>query len=373
MLIGIPKEIKTNEHRVGLTPVSVQELINHGHEVIVESNAGIGIGKTDADYRKAGATIVDTASVIFTKADMVVKVKEPQAEEYSQLRADQILFTYLHLSPDPAQTQGLMQSGCIAVAYETVGSQQGGLPLLAPMSEVAGRLATQVGAYHLMKQTQGIGALLGGVPGVEAGKVVVLGGGVAGLNATKMAVSLGADVVVLDRNLNRLRYLDDIFQGRIKTVFSTSATVAAHCISADLVIGTVLIPGANAPKLITKDILKQMKAGSVIVDVAIDQGGCTAVSKPTTHQSPTFIYDDVVMYCVANMPGGVPHTSTYALNHATLPFVIAIANKGIKQALLDDDYLRRGLNICQGKVTYEAVAKAQALPFTPALAAVQNL
>ncbi len=373
MLIGVPKEIKANENRVGLTPVSVREVIAHGHEVIVETNAGLGIGQTDEDYRQAGAMIIDSASEIFAKSDMIVKVKEPQKVEYEQLRKDQILFTYLHLSPDVAQTKGLMDSGCIAVAYETVTSRTGGLPLLAPMSEVAGRMATQVGAYHLQKLNGGLGALLGGVPGVEASKVVVLGGGVAGLNATKMAVGLGAEVVVIDRNVDRLRYLDDVFQGRIKTVYSTDHAVEEHCATADLVVGTVLIPGANAPKLVTHDILKKMKSGAVIVDVAIDQGGCTDVSKPTTHENPTFVAEDVVVYCVANMPGGVPLTSTYALNNATLPFVLAIADKGIKQALSDDEHLLNGLNVCQGKLTYKAVAEAQDLTFTSAVDALEAL
>ncbi len=373
MLIGVPKEIKANENRVGLTPASVHELVAHGHRVLVETNAGVGIGKSDEDYRQAGATIADSARDVFAQADMIVKVKEPQKVEYEQLRPGQILFTYLHLSPDPAQTQGLLKSGCIAVAYETVTSAGGGLPLLAPMSEVAGRMATQVGAYHLQKSNGGLGALLGGVSGVEPAKVVVLGGGVAGLNATQMAVGLGADVTVIDRNIERLRYLDAIYQGRIKTVFSTAHAVQAHCPAADLVIGTVLIPGANAPKLITKDILASMKAGAVIVDVAIDQGGCTDVSKATTHENPTFVSDDVVLYCVANMPGGVPQTSTYALNNATLPFVLAIADKGIKQALLDDVHLRNGLNVCQGQLTCPAVAGAQQLDFVEAHKAVEAI
>ncbi len=373
MLIGIPKEIKTNENRVGLTPESVHEVVHHGHKVIVETGAGLGIGKTDDDYRNAGANIVNTASEIFAKAEMIVKVKEPQKIEYEQLRADQILFTYLHLSPDPAQTKGLMDSGCIAVAYETVTNPHGGLPLLAPMSEVAGRMATQVGAYHLQKLNGGLGALLGAVPGVEASKVVVLGGGVAGLNATKMAVGLGAEVVVLDRNVERLRYLDDVFNGRVKTIFSTAHAVEQQCITADLVIGTVLIPGANAPKLVTNAILQKMKKGAVVVDVAIDQGGCTDVSKPTTHAQPTFIANDVVIYCVANMPGGVPLTSTFALNNATLPFVLAIADKGIKQALLADKHLLNGLNVCQGKITCKAVAEAQNIAFTTAAEAATAL
>lgn len=359
MLVGVPKEIKANEHRVGLTPASVHEMVQHGHEVMIERGAGVGIGKSDDDYRQVGARIVPTAGDVFAGAEMVIKVKEPQAVEYQQLRENQILFTYLHLSPDVKQTQGLLDSGCIAVAYETVTQAGGGLPLLAPMSEIAGRMATQVGAYHLQKSNGGLGALLGGVPGVLPCKVVVLGGGVAGFNAIKMAVGLGADVTVLERNVERLRYLDDLYQGRIKTVYSTAQAVQEHCVQADLVIGTVLIPGANAPKLITKEILKNMKAGAVIVDVAIDQGGCTEASIPTTHESPTLLVDDVVLYCVANMPGGVPLSSTYALNNATLPFALNIANKGIKQALLDDAHLLNGLNVCQGQLTCAAVAQAQ--------------
>ncbi len=373
MRIGVPKEIKANENRVGLTPVSVREVVDAGHQVMVESNAGQGIGKSDDDYRQAGASIVDSAAEIFAQAEMIVKVKEPQQVEYQQLRQGQILFTYLHLSPDAAQTRGLLASGCIAVAYETVTADKGGLPLLAPMSEVAGRMATQVGAYHLQKSNGGLGALLGGVPGVAAAKVVVLGGGVAGFNASKMAVGMGAEVAVLDRNVDRLRYLDDIYQGRIKTVYSTAHAVEKYCTQADLIIGTVLIPGANAPKLVTKAIMQEMKAGAVIVDVAIDQGGCTDASKATTHENPTFVADEVVLYCVANMPGGVPLTSTYALNNATLPFVLAIANKGIKQALLDDAHLLNGLNVCQGKVTYQAVADAQSIEGTEALTAVNAL
>ncbi|PID66935.1 MAG: alanine dehydrogenase [Gammaproteobacteria bacterium] len=373
MRIGVPKEIKANENRVGLTPVSVREVVDAGHQVMVESNAGQGIGKSDDDYRQAGASIVDSAAEIFAQAEMIVKVKEPQQVEYQQLRQGQILFTYLHLSPDAAQTQGLLASGCIAVAYETVTADKGGLPLLAPMSEVAGRMATQVGAYHLQKSNGGLGALLGGVPGVAAAKVVVLGGGVAGFNASKMAVGMGAEVAVLDRNVDRLRYLDDIYQGRIKTVYSTAHAVEKYCTQADLIIGTVLIPGANAPKLVTKAIMQEMKAGAVIVDVAIDQGGCTDASKATTHENPTFVADEVVLYCVANMPGGVPLTSTYALNNATLPFVLAIANKGIKQALLDDKHLLNGLNVSQGLLTYKAVADAQGLDYTPSIDAVKAL
>lgn len=373
MFIGVPKEIKTNENRVGLTPSSVRELVANGHNVIIETNAGQGIGKSDDDYRQAGAEIVNTAAEIFAQAEMVVKVKEPQKVEYEQLRKDQILFTYLHLSPDEAQTQGLIKSGCIAVAYETVTANNGTLPLLAPMSEVAGRMATQVGAYHLQKSSGGSGLLLGGVPGVAPGKVVILGGGSAGLEAAKIALGMGAEITILDRNIYRLRYIDDVYQTRVKTVYSTADAVEQYCTDADLVIGTVLIPGANAPKLITRDIMKKMKAGSVVVDVAIDQGGCTEASKATTHEEPTFVVDDVVLYCVANMPGGVPKTSTYALNNATLPFTLAIANKGIKQALSDDSHLQNGLNVCQGKVTYQAVANAQGLDYTPAAEAVNAL
>ncbi len=373
MLIGVPKEIKANENRVGLAPISVREIVEHGHEVIVETGAGLGIGKSDADYRQAGATVVDSAADIFQRAEMVVKVKEPQPSEYRQLRPDQILFTYLHLSPDPEQTQGLMDSGCVAIAYETVTDDEGGLPLLAPMSEVAGRMATQVGAYHLQKSNGGRGVLLGGVPGVDAGKVVVIGAGVAGFNATKMAVGLGADVTVLDKNVDKLRHLDDVYHGRVKTVYSTAHAIEKLCTTADLVIGTVLIPGANAPKLVTTEILKTMKAGAVIVDVAIDQGGCTDTSKATTHENPTFVSHDVILYCVANMPGGVPLTSTYALNNATLPFVLQLADKGVKQALLDNKHLLNGLNVCRGQLTYPAVAKAQGLESASALECIKQL
>lgn len=373
MLIGVPKEIKANENRVGLTPSSVREAVEAGHQVIVETHAGQGIGSSDQEYINAGASIVATAAEIYANADMVVKVKEPQKVEYEQLRKDQILFTYLHLSPDTAQTDGLLKSGCIAVAYETVTADNGTLPLLAPMSEVAGRMATQVGAYHLQKAEGGQGVLLGGVPGVAPGKVTILGGGAAGLEAAKIAIGMGAEITILDRNLYRLRYIDDVYQTRVKTVYSTAEAVEKYCVEADLIVGTVLIPGANAPKLVTTDILRKMKAGSVIVDVAIDQGGCTDASKATTHENPTFVAEDVVLYCVANMPGGVPKTSTQALNNATLPFVLAIANKGIKQALLDDKHLLNGLNISQGQLTYQAVANAQGKAFTPAIDAVNAL
>lgn len=373
MRIGVPKEIKNNENRVGLIPENVRELVAHGHEVWVQSNAGQGIGADDAVYEAAGASIKATAAEIFAQCEMIIKVKEPQKVEYEQLRDGQILFTYLHLAPDPEQTEGLLKSGCIGVAYETVTADNRTLPLLAPMSEVAGRMAVQVGAYALQKPEGGLGALLGGVPGVAPANVVVLGGGVAGLNATKMAVGMGANVMVFDRNIDRLRYLDDIFGNQIKTIFSTSGAVEAAVMAADLVIGTVLIPGANAPKLIPQTLLKKMKKGAVIVDVAIDQGGCAETSKATTHENPTYVVDGVVHYCVANMPGGVPRTSTYALNNATLPYALAIANKGVKQALLDDPHLLNGLNVCKGQLTYKAVAEAQNLSYVSAKDAVNAL
>lgn len=373
MLIGVPKEIKPNENRVGLTPQSVKEFIRHGHDVMIEQNAGQGIGCSNDDYRAAGAKIVDTAAEIFASAEMIVKVKEPQEVEYKQLRENQILYTYLHLSPDVAQTNGLIDSGCIAIAYETVTDNHGHLPLLAPMSEVAGRMATLVGAYHLQKAEGGLGALLGGVPGVQPSDVTVIGGGVAGMNAIKIAMGMGANVTVLDTNIDRLRYLDDVFGGQLDTLYSTQDAVDRCLLKSALVIGTVLIPGANAPKLIRRDVLKNMKAGSVIVDVAIDQGGCAETSKPTTHENPTYIVEDVVHYCVANMPGGVPFTSTFALNNATLRQGLALANKGARQAMLDDAHLLNGLNVCQGKVTYQAVAEAQNLSCVNALDAVNAL
>lgn len=371
MRIGIPKEIKTNENRVGLTPQNVRELVHHGHEVWVGKDAGQGIAEPDAAYVAVGSKVVDDAADIFANCDMIVKVKEPQQSEYTQLRKNQILFTYLHLAPDSAQTQGLLASGCIAIAYETVTSPNHTLPLLAPMSEVAGRMAPQVGAYTLQKSQGGLGVLLGGVPGVAPASVVILGGGVAGMNACKIALGMGANVTILERNLERLRYLDDLFSQRgVQTRYSSVDTVQAAVMAADLVIGTVLIPGANAPKLIPKSLLGKMKKGAVIVDVAIDQGGCTETSRPTTHENPTYEVDGVIHYCVANMPGGVPRTSTYALNNATLPFVLALANKGAKQALLDDSHLRNGLNVCHGHITQAAVAQAQNLPLMAAEAAL---
>jgi len=356
MLIGVPKEIKNHEYRVGMTPTSVREAVHHGHDVVVETNAGMGIGSSDADYEKAGATILGTPEEIFAKADMIVKVKEPQAGERKMLREGQILFTYLHLAPDPEQTKDLVDSGAVCIAYETVTDNYGGLPLLAPMSQVAGRMSIQAGAHCLEKEAGGRGVLLGGVPGVAPAKVVIIGGGVVGENAAYMAVGLGADVTILDRNVDTMRALVVRFGQSIKTLYSTALAIEEQVLDADLVIGGVLVPGAAAPKLVTEDHVRQMRAGSVLVDVAIDQGGCFATSKATTHSDPTYLVDDVVHYCVANMPGAVARTSTYALNNVTLPFTLAIADKGYKQALMDDVHLRAGLNVIEGKVTYEAVA-----------------
>ena len=366
MLIGVPKEIKDNEFRVGLIPSSVGELVHHGHKVIVETNAGIGAGLADADYVNAGATIVDSADTIFAQAEMVVKVKEPLAVERKKLRRGQILFTYLHLAPDAAQTHDLVASGAICIAYETVTSNSGGLPLLTPMSEVAGRLAPQVGAHSLEKAQGGRGVLLGGVPGVPAAEVVILGGGISGTHAATIAVGMGAKVTVVDRSAEALKRLATQFGTSISTVFSTRSAIEELVKRADLLIGTVLVPGAAAPKLVTRDMVKTMKAGAVIVDVAIDQGGCVETSKATTHSDPTYVVDGVVHYCVANMPGAVARTSTFALNNVTLPFAVALANKGWKKALKDDTHLRNGLNVADGKVTFQAVAQAHNLPYVTA-------
>ena len=357
MLIGVPKEIKNNEFRVGLTPLSVREYVRHGHTVLVEKNAGAGIGSSDADYKAAGADIIDTPKDIFAKADMIVKVKEPQAGERAMLREGQILYTYLHLAPDPEQTKDLVKSGAVCIAYETVTNARGGLPLLAPMSQVAGRMSVQSGAHCLEKRQGGRGMLLGGVPGVQPAKVVILGGGVVGTNAAAIAIGMGADVTIIERSVERMEELVARFGLGLKTHYSTQGTIEDECATADLVIGGVLIPGAAAPKLITKAMLKEWKPGSVFVDVAIDQGGCAETSHATTHAEPTYVVDNVVHYCVANMPGGVARTSTFALNNATLPFGLAIANKGWKAALKDDAHLRNGLNVALGKVTYQAVAK----------------
>ncbi len=372
MIIGVPKEIKNHEYRVGMVPASVRELVNHGHSVIVESDAGIGIGFTDENYADAGATIIATAEEVFAKAEMIVKVKEPQAVERAMLREGQILFTYLHLAPDLAQTQDLVKSRAICIAYETVTDANGGLPLLAPMSEVAGRMSIQAGAQALEKSNAGRGMLLGGVPGVEPAKVVILGGGMVGNNAAQMAVGMGANVVVLDRNINVLRRLDAQFGNRIKAVYSTADALERHVLEADLVIGGVLIPGAAAPKLVTKEHIKNMKPGSAIVDVAIDQGGCIETSVPTTHAEPTFIVDEVVHYCVANMPGAVPRTSTFALNNATLPYIIALANKGFQKALLDDKHLLNGLNVINGQVTIREVAENLGFEYADPAVALLN-
>lgn len=358
MIIGVPKEIKNHEYRVGLTPAAAKEFVAHGHQVIIEINAGESIGFTNEQYIEAGASIIETAEEIFATADMIVKVKEPQPNECKMLREGQTLYTYLHLAPDPTQTKLLVESGATCIAYETVTDHTGGLPLLAPMSEVAGRMSIQAGAHHLEKAQGGSGTLLGGVPGVAPAKVLVVGGGVVGTNAAKMAVGMGADVTIVDRSLPRLRQLDDIFRGTVKTVYSTVDALDYYTSKADLVIGAVLIPGAAAPKLITKAHIASMKPGSVLVDVAIDQGGCFETSKATTHQDPTYIVSDVVHYCVANMPGGVARTSTMALNNATLPFGLALANKGPKRAMLEDQHLLNGLNVHKGKVTYKAVVDA---------------
>jgi alanine dehydrogenase len=370
MKIGVPKEIKVHEYRVGLTPSSVREAVAHGHSVIVQAQAGAGIGASDEDYRKAGAEIASSAEDVFQRADMIVKVKEPQAAERKLLREGQVLFTYLHLAPDPEQAKDLIASGAICIAYETVTSPAGGLPLLAPMSEVAGRLSIQAGAKCLEKSAGGMGVLLGGVPGVEPARIVILGAGVVGTNAAQMAVGTGAQVVVIDRNTDALRRIDAMFNGRAMTVFSNQDNVEREVLRADLVVSGVLIPGAAAPKLITRAMLPKMKPGSVIVDVAIDQGGSVETSRPTTHAEPTYVIDNVVHYMVANMPGAVPRTSTYALNNATLPFTLALANKGWRQALHDDPHLKAGLNVAAGKVTYKAVARALNLNYTAADAVV---
>ena len=358
MLIGVPKEIKVHEYRVGLTPVSVGEFIAHGHQVIVETNAGVGIGSTDEDYRQAGAEIASGPAEVFAKADMIVKVKEPQASERKMLREGQILYTYLHLAPDPAQTKDLVDSGATCIAYETVTDGRGGLPLLAPMSQVAGRLSVQAGATALERAHGGSGILLGGVPGVAPAKVVIIGGGVVGENAIYMALGMAADVTVLDRNVDVLAHLARRFGPALRTVYSTRAAIDQYVLEADMVIGGVLIAGAAAPKLVTAEHVRNMKPGSVLVDVAIDQGGCFETSRATTHQDPTFVIDGVVHYCVANMPGAVPRTSTYALNNVTLPYGLALADRGYKKALLANPNFLQGLNVHMGQVTYEAVARA---------------
>jgi alanine dehydrogenase len=369
MRIGVPKEIKVHEYRVGLVPAGARELVAAGHEVLVEREAGAGIGFDDADYEKAGARIAPSAKEVFAQTDMVVKVKEPQLQECALLRPGQILFTYLHLAADPAQASALIKSGATAIAYETVTAPNGSLPLLTPMSEVAGRMSIQVGALSLQKAMGGSGVLLGGVPGVPPAKVVVIGGGVSGTHAAEMAVGLRADVSVVDLSVNRLRELSSIFGNSLKTVFSTGDAIEKLVREADLVVGAVLVPGDSAPKLVTRDMVKQMRRGSVMVDIAIDQGGCFETSRPTTHAEPTYVVDGVVHYCVTNMPGAVPRTSTFALTNATLPYVKAIASLGWEKAFKRDAGLARGLNVHQGKITHEAVARALGTAHQPLIAA----
>jgi alanine dehydrogenase len=355
MLVGVPKEIKRHEYRVGLTPGAVREYIAMGHRVVVETNAGSGIGASDETYRNAGASVADTAAEIFAKADMVMKVKEPQPAEWARLREGQILFTYLHLAPDPKQTKGLLDSGCTAVAYETVTDDQGNLPLLAPMSEVAGRLSIEAAGTALKRHSGGRGVLIGGVPGVRPAKIVVIGGGVVGTHAARMAAGLGAEVAILDRSIPRLRELDEHFEGRVRTRFSAIESIEEEVFDADVVIGAVLVPGASAPKLISRSMLKSMRPGAVLVDVAIDQGGCFETSRATTHDEPTYECDGIIHYCVANMPGAVPVTSSQALNHATLPFGLALAKGGFS-AIVANRHLRNGLNVHAGRLTNKAVA-----------------
>jgi len=356
MKIGVPKEIKTLEFRVGMVPSGVRELVHDGHEVFVETNAGAGIGMTDTDYEKAGATIVATPEEVFADAELIVKVKEPQLNECAMLRPEQVLFTYLHLAADPEQTKALVHSGTTAIAYETVTAEDGSLPLLTPMSEVAGRLSIQAGAYALQKANGGRGVLLGGVPGVAPASVVIIGGGVAGANAADMAVGLGARVTILDRSVPRLRQIEEIWGGRVRTEYSTNHTIEMRVTDADLVVGAVLVAGAAAPKLVTAEHVKKMRPGSVLVDISIDQGGCFETSRPTTHAEPTYVVDDVVHYCVTNMPGAVPRTSTLALTNVTLPFVKALANLGWVEALSRDPHLAMGLNVHNGHINHEAVA-----------------
>ncbi len=356
MLIGVPKEIKVKEFRVGLTPPSVREYVKHGHQVIVETNAGAGIQADDLEYINAGATIATTAKEVFEKADMIVKVKEPQPVECEMLREGQIIFTYLHLAADMQQAEGLIKSKSIAIAYETVTNDAGGLPLLAPMSEVAGRMGVIAGAHYMQKPHGGAGKLIGGVPGTERADVTIIGGGVAGTNAAKMAIGLNAKVTILEKSLDRIKQLDDLFGATASIIYSTDDSVEKYIINADLVIGTVLIPGALAPKMITKDLLKKMRPRSVIVDISIDQGGCAETSKPTTHDEPVYEVDNIIHYCVANMPGAVPKTSAYALNNAVLPYGLEIANKGWQQALKDNAHLINGLTVCSGKITQSKVA-----------------
>ncbi len=372
MKLGVPKEIKDNEYRVGMVPASVRELTQRGHAVYVETGAGAGIGVDDAAYQAVGAEVLDSAAAVFEVAEMIVKVKEPQAVERAMLREHHTLFTYLHLAPDAPQTEDLVQSGATCIAYETVTDEHGHLPLLAPMSEVAGRLSIQAGAWCLEKARGGSGVLLGGVPGVEPAKVLIIGGGTVGFNAAQMAIGLGARVVILDRDAEVLRFLDANFESRIETVFSNMDAIERHLVDSDLVIGGVLIPGAAAPKLVRREHLSGMRSGSVLVDVSIDQGGCFETSHPTTHAEPTYVVDDVVHYCVANMPGAVPRTSTFALNNATLPFIIALAEQGPTQAMRNNPHLLEGLNVHRGMVTYDDVARDLGYDYVPASEALER-
>jgi len=370
MRIGVPKEIKNHEYRIGLTPAGARELVASGHQVMVQKDGGKSIGLTDDLYEKAGAEIVATPEEIFERAEMIIKVKEPQPNECKMLRKGQLLYTYLHLAPDPEQTRLLVESGCTAIAYETVTDRSGGLPLLAPMSEVAGRMSIQAGAHALERAQGGSGVLLGGVPGVRPAEVMVIGAGVVGLNAARMAMGLGANVTIFDRSLPRLKYVDELYGERLTTLYSTHDLIEQYLADTDLVIGAVLIPGAAAPKLISRAQLALMRPGSVLVDVAIDQGGCFETSKATTHQNPTYEVDGIIHYCVANMPGGVARTSTFALTNATLPFALQLANKGYRKAMLDDEHLRNGLNVHEGKITYEAVARDLGYEYVPAVQAL---
>jgi alanine dehydrogenase len=370
MLIGVPKEIKNHEYRIGLTPAGVRELAANGHAVMIERDGGKAIGLTDEMYQRAGAEIVESAAEIFQRSEMIIKVKEPQPVECAMLRPGQVLYTYLHLAPDPQQTRALVESGATCIAYETVTDRKGGLPLLAPMSEVAGRMSIQAGAHALEKAQGGSGMLLGGVPGVKPAEVLVIGGGVVGINAARIAMGMGARVTVVDRSLDRLKYLDELYGDRLTTIYSTHDAIEERLPETDLVIGAVLIPGAAAPKLIARSQLKLMRPGSVLVDVAIDQGGCFETSKATTHQDPTYEVDGIIHYCVANMPGGVARTSTFALTNATLPFAVQLANKRARQALLDDEHLLNGLNVHDGKVTYKAVADVLGYEYVPSTTAL---
>ncbi len=372
MQIGVPKEIKNHEYRIGLTPAGVRELVSHGHQVMVERDGGKLIGLTDELFERAGAEIVPTPEEIFKRAEMIIKVKEPQPNECKMLNEGQILYTYLHLAPDPEQTRLLVESGCTAIAYETVTDRHGALPLLTPMSEVAGRMSIQAGAHALERAQGGSGVLLGGVPGVRPAQVVVIGGGVVGLNAARMAIGMGADVTILDRSLARLKYIDELFGDHLNTIYSTEEAIDQYLIRSDLVIGAVLIPGAAAPKLVSREQLKLMDPGSVVVDVAIDQGGCFETSKATTHQNPTYEVDGIIHYCVANMPGAVARTSTFALTNATLAYAIKLANQGPASAMLSDEHLLHGLNVHRGQVTYEAVAHDLGYDYVPAADAIQG-